>query len=506
MVLIATLLLALSALSFVVWQAAHHALGLVELALGLFVLPFALLPLRSRAWQTPVVMAADRRGMHFLGGDELTFVPWSETGPFSIERIQAVGGGTHQSVIATIGADSAFWQPAARSPFREWLLGEVTPDGYRRIALGPYGASPQDTKDSLEALRRGRSLAVALLALLLTACGSDSTAPAPEAVDLDRLFAAATSSEVAQIRAEWATRSTAATGLQVDSTAPFNIGAVPGTLRVVSHLVDGLRHYGAVVAPNGAAAGSRPVLVYAHGGDQGVNVDELGLLFLALGAEAAEYVWVVPSFRSEPLRVGGQVFRSEGPPSPWDRDVDDALALLSEVLANEPAADPSRVAVLGLSRGAGVGLLMGVRDPRIDGVVAFFGPTDFFDPWSREIVTEALAGRPSSLPGVQWLDQQFIQPLRNGSGSAEQLRRELIRRSAVLFASSLPAVQLQHGTVDAIVPFSQAERLDVVMRGLGRSAPDYEFFAYPGAGHTPLQMTGSTARAATFLQRVLGRD
>jgi dipeptidyl aminopeptidase/acylaminoacyl peptidase len=354
-------------------------------------------------------------------------------------------------------------------------------------------------------MHRRPALARTLLAVLLAAC-SDATAPPRNAVDLELLFAAPTAAEVAQVRAEWATRSTAATGVRVESSAPTSIGVTAATLRVVSHVVDGHRHYGAIVAPNAAAPGSRPVLMYTHGGDQGVSTDELGLLFLAVGAQAAEYVWVVPSLRAEPLRVGTQVFRSEGPPSPWDRDVDDALALLSVALSTEPAADPNRVAVLGLSRGAGVGLLMGARDARIDGVVAFFGPTDFFDPWTQQIVVDALAGNPRELPGMNWLDQEYIQPLRRGRIGTDVMRRELIRRSAVFFAASLPAVQVQHGTADAIVSVSQAERLDAVMRGLGRGAPSYEYFVYPGAGHTPVQMVGSTQRAAAFLGRVLGGE
>jgi len=339
--------------------------------------------------------------------------------------------------------------------------------------------------------------------LLVAAACSDATSPGRASVDRERLFAAPTAAEVAAVRAEWATRSSTALEVREEFSAPFAIGATAGRLRVVSHVVDGHRHYGAIVARSDAAAGSLPVLVYAHGGDAGVSVDELSLLFLALGEQADDVVWVVPSFRAEPLRVGAQVFRSEGAPSPWDRDVDDALSLLSVAVATESAADAARVAVLGLSRGAGVGLLMGVRDPRIDAVVAFFGPTDFFDPWTQDIIDDALDGRPRDLPGLAWLDAQYLQPLRLGAISVDAVRRELVRRSVVLFAASLPAVQVHHGTADAVVAFSQAERLDQIMRSLGRAAPSYQFFAYPGAGHNPIQMTGSTARAAAFITNAI---
>ncbi|TVP45359.1 MAG: alpha/beta fold hydrolase [Gemmatimonadales bacterium] len=335
--------------------------------------------------------------------------------------------------------------------------------------------------------------------LLVVAACSEATAPEERRVDLDRLFAPATESEVAAVRAEWAARTSLASGVRQESSGLLSVAGAAGRFQVVSHLVDGHRHYGAIVTPVGAEPRSLPVLVFAHGGDDGVSAAELTLYFLALGDAAASFVWVVPSFRSEPLRWGLETFTSEGEPSPWNRDVDDALSLLSVAFEEEPAADPDRVAVLGLSRGGGVGLLMGARDPRVKAVVSFFGPTDFFDPWMQGIVGDALQGRPRDLPGLDWLDRSYLQPLSRGELSVDAVRREFVRRSAVLFAPSLPAVQIHHGTADPIVAFSQAERLDAVMRSLGRGEPEYEFFAYPGGGHIPLTLPGSIGRTATFL-------
>lgn len=347
----------------------------------------------------------------------------------------------------------------------------------------------------------GRRLPLTLLLplLVLAAC-SDTTGPDRAGVDLDRLFAPPTPGEVAEVQADWASRTVGASGVSEPFSGDFLIGLTPARLRVFSHLVDGHRHYGAVVARTGAAPGSLPVVVYAHGGDTGVSIEELGLLFLLLGPGASDFAWVVPSFRSETLRAGGQIFRSEGLPSPWDRDVDDALALVAVALQEDAALDPTRVGVIGFSRGAGVGLLMAARDAGIGAVVAFFGPTDFFDPWVREIVSDALEGRRRDLPGLRFLDEEFIQPLRRGQTSLAAVRRELLRRSPVHFASRLPAVQIHHGTADAVVAFSQAERLDAAMRGLGRGEPGYQFFAYTGAGHNPLDLPGGPARAAAFLQ------
>jgi len=348
-------------------------------------------------------------------------------------------------------------------------------------------------------LSRVRSTCLFSAVLVAAAC-SDASGPEPhDGVDLDRLFAPATANEIVAVRADWASRDLSVAGFRVESSVPFAVGGAAGRLSIVSHVVDGNRHFGAVAVREGAAEGSLPVLVYSHGGDAGVSTDELLLVFLALGAAASNYIWVVPSFRGEELRRGTESYWSGGEPSPWDRDVDDALALISAALAHEPAADPERIAVLGFSRGAGVGLLMAARDARIDAAVCFFGPTDFFDPWVRGLVEEALRDQVRDLPGLAWLNETYIQPLRRGMLSTDLVRMELVRRSAVLFASSLPAVQVHHGTADLVVSYSQAQRLDQVMRALGRTLPSYQLHTYPGGGHNPLTLPGSVDRTAAFL-------
>ena len=48
----------------------------------------------------------------------------------------------------------------------------------------------------------------------------------------------------------------------------------------------------------------------------------------------------------------------------------------------------------------------------------------------------------------------------------------------------------------------EAERLIDVMRSLGRDAPEFESYLYPGAGHNPLQMPASFPRTQQFLERL----
>ena len=245
------------------------------------------------------------------------------------------------------------------------------------------------------------------------------------------------------------------------------------------------------------------MIVYSHGGDQGTSVEDVLLQFLLAGELAANFVWVVPSFRSEHLSFGGVTWTSEGLPSPWDRDVDDALSLLDVALAMEPAADAENVGVLGFSRGAGVGMLMGIRDPRIDRVVEFFGLTDFFGSFVQDIVEDALRGSLRDLPGLAFLSEMYIQPLKRGELTIPEVRSELIRRSPVLFADRLPALQLHHGTMDTVVEVSQAESLIAAIEALGREQPDFEAHLYPGGLHSPFALPGSITRAVQFLSVLL---
>ncbi len=262
-------------------------------------------------------------------------------------------------------------------------------------------------------------------------------------------------------------------------------------------------HYGAVIIPDGGSPGEMPVVVYAHGGDGGVSIESTLALAGFVGEVGRQVLFVIPSFRAEPLTFDGETYLSEGPPSPWDRDVDDALALLEVVLATVPEADAARIGVLGFSRGATVGMLMAAREPRIDLVVEYFGATDFFSPFVREIVEEALDGMPRDLPGLDYLDATFIQPFGQGMLTLEAVRPELVRRSPVYFVDLLPQLQVHHGTEDATVDVSQAELLIQAMTAIGRTEPDFESFIYEGGGHSPLSLPESLTRTIEFLSRLL---
>ena len=322
--------------------------------------------------------------------------------------------------------------------------------------------------------------------------------------ELDTLFIAPGDAEIDAVRADWADRDVSATGATVVLDEPMNLAGSATRLRVVSHTVTGARHYGAIIVPDGAAEGDLPILAYLHGGDGGVSIGDVQVAAFALGELRDSFAYVIPSFRAEPLVYGDSVWISEGPPSPWDYDVDDLLALLNVAIEITPEARPDSINLLGGSRGGGVALLAGVRDPRIVRIVSFFGPTYFFDDWVREIVREAALRMPRQLTGVAHLDSTVIQPYIRGEYSRGDARLDLVRRSSALFAEELPSVQLHHGDIDQTVAVSQAEALIAAMEALGRGEPDFEAYIYEGGGHDFLDLSAAIPRAVAFLARAFG--
>jgi dipeptidyl aminopeptidase/acylaminoacyl peptidase len=343
----------------------------------------------------------------------------------------------------------------------------------------------------------GRTLLPAAPLALLAGC-AHALPPASADRLLDALFAPPTAEEVAAVEAEWAGRDTGAHGYRVEHERRDGRS---GRTLVVSHTVGGVRHYGAVRVPDGAA-GPLPVLVIAHGGEGGATAYN----FFHRGPLAEGWVQVLPSFRAEPLRLTPlRAWRSGGRPSPWDRDVDDAMALLSAVLAHVPEADGGRVAVFGRSRGAGVALLMAARDPRVKAVVDFYGPTDFFLPHVRTLAGRALRSSLPRLPGAGYLADSVLFALRDGRTTVARARLELLRRSPAYFAHRLPPVQAHHGTADGKVPVAHGDRLHAAMARAGTTAPRWEYHRYAGGGHHPGSLPGSYRRAEAFLGRVAGR-
>ena len=152
-------------------------------------------------------------------------------------------------------------------------------------------------------------------------------------------------------------------------------------------------------------------------------------------------------------------------------------------------------------------LLMGIRDERIDRIVEFFGPTDFFDVFVQDVVEEALLGSLRDLPALDFLNEELIQPLRRGELTIPQVRPELVRRSPVLFADRLPPLQMHHGDMDDVVEVSQAQSLIAAIEASSSCAPQPKAQPPPPAAQAPnpTLVISSPERPRRRVGRVISR-
>lgn len=144
-------------LVWVARQAMAGRAGTADWAMGAFLLAFVAAVLRPSAWRPHVSLAADVRGLYFLGTDpaaEPVFVPWTEVGELSIGLESAGHDGRARSVVVRIDDGSAFWAPAKASRFMRNLVGTPDAQGRRGVPLGNAGLRAEDTLEALRAIRQ----------------------------------------------------------------------------------------------------------------------------------------------------------------------------------------------------------------------------------------------------------------------------------------------------------------------------------------------------------------
>jgi dipeptidyl aminopeptidase/acylaminoacyl peptidase len=319
------------------------------------------------------------------------------------------------------------------------------------------------------------------------------------------LFAPPKPEEIEKVKQNWAGRQTGAQGWQIEAEGLLASGCHG---KVVSHLVDGNRHYALVRYPEDFIYGNiYPVLVYNHGGFYGVSVDDLSFFDESLMPSSflkENYFYVVPSYRAEVLDAGllGQ-YVSEGEQSIMDWDVDDVMSLLTGVLTYIPQADPDRVVVMGFSRGSGVSLIMAERDPRVKLVCELFGPTNWMLKHYRDGAQEILdTGIPTEDVLLKQIMKIAVEPWLAGTLKTSEARFELLKRSPVFLVDLMKDVEFHHGGEDQLLPLEHSLELEQALISLGASAPHFQFFLYPQGGHDALSLHGAGPRIESFLSSI----
>ena len=167
-------------------------------------------------------------------------------------------------------------------------------------------------------------------------------------------------------------------------------------------------------------------------------------------------------------------------------DVDAALAWLHAHGA-DLGVDASRIVLWGVSAGATLAALTGLRRDDIRGVVDWFGPADLFT-----MAEHDMGEAPEDTREARWLGAPAAQVPDAGAEPRPLLQ---VRAAA-------PPFHISHGTADEHVPFAQSELLAEALRAVDT---DVEFHPVDGGKHF-WQGLDDTApvfdRAIDFVRRV----
>jgi tetratricopeptide (TPR) repeat protein len=333
------------------------------------------------------------------------------------------------------------------------------------------------------------------------------------------LFRPPTSEEIATVHRDWAARNLIPHDVSDVATHVLDLPHGRFTARVVSHRVHGSLHYGAILIPDGATVGCCPVVLDLRG--IGWDYPPLDITngirtTQVLREDANGFIFAVPSFRGEVLRVDQVSYNSEGDRTDgWDGAADDAIALLSVVINRVPEADTDRVCVYGKSRGGTVALLVGARDPRVTCVVDWAGPVDWFEQmgtygWTlEEQVADGLreGWKPGEGEGsaAQFIERYLKQSIENGNSDVGGIRLRMLASSPLYFSDQLPVSNLHYGLEDRSVPAVNGRVLARRLEGRGASAPPFTIQLHDGAGHDMPYPAAHDRSRAFLMQHLLAR-
>ena len=324
----------------------------------------------------------------------------------------------------------------------------------------------------------------------------------------EELLKPPTAAELERVDRDWAGKESRLSDIRLVGRTTVPLGPDLFEARLYTHELKGSRRCGAILLPR--SAGRESLIGLVDIGDIAWDYRDRDLTngpYVAriLGDRAREFAVIVPCARGMGLRVGDLRVSADGDRrDAWEGVAQDAIAFLTVALLQAPRIDRERLAAYGYSRGGGVALIMGQRDPRIKAVLAFAPPTDWFSAMGRPGQNWAerleLASRDSALaPDTrehQYLDW-FVRD-REALPLAD-VRRRLVGGSPLYFTAKLPAVQIHHGENDGPVPVRNAT---AVRDRLPANDDTRRVFIYPGVGHR-LDETPALATARAFLMRHL---
>ncbi len=150
---------------------------------------------------------------------------------------------------------------------------------------------------------------------------------------------------------------------------------------IFQHSLLGNIHYGTIAIPEKEDLSGVPVVIIGAGLDQDDrNIDSASII-TGYGSHPAliGFIKIIPTFRGQTLHFNGNTYKAEGDFfDAYDGATDDSIGLLNVAEAYVPEGRYDKVLVVGGSRGGLTGLLLAMREPRINTVIAAAAPVDFY--------------------------------------------------------------------------------------------------------------------------------
>jgi hypothetical protein len=283
----------------------------------------------------------------------------------------------------------------------------------------------------------------------------------------EELFKTPSDTELNDILADWQSKDFIPRGVKVEYAERRLNG---DSLKVISHYVNGKKHFGMIRIPAGLDINEAPILLGLNGGGASLDiVDETYLNRISSGRcrdVLNNYITIVPSFRGDMLRGGNFCFRSEGYTGDvWLGAAEDAIAFLEVVKTMYSKNDSTRVLAMGVSRGATVALIIGALSDKLDYVISISTHTNFhnIDVFQKEMVG-------GDFPRI------FFTP----ETSPENIRKKLIASSPYYFAQRLPPFEIHQGADDQLTTVFHAKLMEQRLQQIGRKD---KIYIYEGEGH-----------------------
>lgn len=301
--------------------------------------------------------------------------------------------------------------------------------------------------------------------------GYDQTTDYPVNMDpgipIDELLREPSAEELEEIRSEWQEKDVAPQKVSV-----VHAEAMPNgdSLKVISHLVNGAIHYGAIRIPKELDVATAPILLELEGGGTGLDISKLRpFTEVRCKAQKNQFLSILPAFRGCIIRGTDFCFRSEGYfGDTWLGPAEDAIAFLEAVKFLYQKPDSTPVLASGLSRGATVAMIIGGLTDKLDYIIATSTHSKFLD---VHVLTNERVG------------QSYARAFYTPAASPAEIRKRIIASSPYYFAANLPPFDLHQGGKDELTTIWHAQALQNRLQEIGRDSSTYNIFIYENQGH-----------------------